>query len=127
MQGANLNVFYFLNTDLVKSIFCNLQHFRQDLYSKIFVFFVFDLQDFCILCIQGTCVPLVLSLGFSILFEYELLCMLCSFCRKRIFERNETEYEPMPEADRPGGFDFGGIGGDNEGQNNDELNGGDDH
>lgn len=38
--------------------------------------------------------------GFHILKTPEFL--------KRIFERRtEPEYEPMPEADRPGGFDFG--------------------
>ena len=38
----------------------------------------------------------------------KLTSSLFIFFRKRIFERRtEPEYEPMPEADRPGGFDFG--------------------
>ena len=32
----------------------------------------------------------------------------CSIFRKRLFERrDDPDYQPLPEADRPGGFNFG--------------------
>lgn len=44
----------------------------------------------------------------QILFN-SISCNYFSLCfSKRIFERPDVDYQPMPEAERPGGFNFGG-------------------